>query len=167
MLIYRLSIKNKKKFMEKDSIDKKKRLVDIERKLLNSSLSKQDRKHLEDRRETLQSLSEFDKEEEKIKHQPSIEELKKINGPWIEIWKFNKAVYQKYGGIVGITKFGPVPTGAIKSLLKYYQKQGHFEIYNKDLNYAFWKKYSEKPRFIAKPEQIDFTPFWKKSNPDK
>lgn len=154
--------KSQDHFMAQDRIDRQKELEDIKRKLKNLSLSQNERKNLEDHQKTLQSLSEFDKEAEKTKYQSSIEELREINAPWIEIWKFNKAIYLKYGGIVGITKFGPVPAGALKSLLDKYNKQGFFEIYDKSLEKAFWKKYSEKPKLIAKPEQIDFTPFWKK-----
>lgn len=154
--------KNQDHFMTQDRIDRQKELEDIKRKLKNLSLSQNERKNLEDHQKTLQNLSEFDKEAEKTKYQSSIEELREINSPWIEIWKFNKAIYLKYGGIVGITKFGPVPAGAIKSLLDEYNKEGFFEIYDKSLEKAFWKKYSEKPELIAKPEQIDFTPFWQK-----
>lgn len=150
-------------FMMQDKKDRIKRLEEINRKLKNTSLSKEEKKNLEDYQQTLQNLDEFDKEEEKIKYKASIVELRKINAPWIEIWKFNKAAYQKYGGTVGITKFGPVPAGAIKSLLEDYRKQGYFEIYEQSLNKAFWKKYSEEPEIIAKPGQIDFTPFWIKN----
>jgi len=153
--------KNQDSFMAQDRIDRQKELEDIKAKLKNLSLSQNERRNLEEHQKTLQILSEFDKEAEENKYQPSIEELRETNAPWIELWKFNKAIYQKYAGIVGLTKFGPVPSGAIKSLLDEYNKQGFFEIYDKSLEKAFWKKYSEKPDLIAKPDEIDFTPFWK------
>ena len=83
--------KNQDHFMAQDRIDRRKELEDIKSKLKNLSLSQNERKKLEDHQKTLQSLSEFDKKAEKTEYQSSIEDLREINAPWIEIWKFNKA----------------------------------------------------------------------------
>ena len=73
-----------------------------------------------------------------------------------------KALFEKYGGIVQGDKFGPVPVGALRKLLKDYEEKGHWTIFDKKLKELFWEQINKKPKIIIPPEKVDFTPFWKK-----
>lgn len=85
-----------------------------------------------------------------------------VHGWWIEGYKLKKALYEKYGGRVGITKWGPDPVGATEALLREHEKRGELKIADPALAKEFWDSLGREPRFLAKPEQIDFTYYWLK-----
>ena len=88
---------------------------------------------------------------------------------WITGFKANKALYEKYGGRVGLTKFGPEPIGALETLLRGREKAGALRIFDEALAREFWAWYAVQPRRLAKPEEIDFTFYWLKPphDPDR
>ena len=85
-----------------------------------------------------------------------------VHGWWIEGYKLKKALYEKYGGRVGITKWGPDPAGATEALLREHEKRGDLKIVDAVLAKEFWDSLAREPRFAAKPDQIDFTYYWLK-----
>jgi hypothetical protein len=89
-------------------------------------------------------------------------EWREIAGPWIEAWKINQSIYKKYGGAVGMTQFEPNPVGARKRLLEDYQKQGKILIHDHNVRRQCWERMGAPPDLPAKPQEIDFTPYWKK-----
>ncbi len=153
------------RFMAQDRIKRQKKLVELEEKLEDTKLSSTEKEKMEKYRATLLRLVSRDKQQDEIKFKPTAEVLRGIFVPWIEGWKFNKSVYEKYGGTVSVTKFGPDPVGATECLLKDYEKQGKIVIHDENLRRSFWDRFSEAPRFTAKPEEIDFTPHWRKPLP--
>jgi hypothetical protein len=150
------------RFMAKDRINRQKKLAELEKKLREAKLSSTEKEQTEKYRTTLLSLASHDKRRDEMNFKPTTDAFRGIAAPWIEGWKFNKSVYDKYGGTVGITKFGPDPVGATECLLQDYEKQGKIVIHDENLRSAFWNRLSVPPRFTAKPEEIDFTPYWKK-----
>ena len=152
-----------KRFMEQDRKKRKKRLKDINNQLKSNKITKSQRANLEQEKASLESLTEHDKRMKIMKLKPlSILQLRQIYAPWIENWKVNKTIFEKYGGVVTITKFGPAPVGARKMLIEVYAKEGKFLILHKELEGAYWKMLTKKPRHVATPDKIDFTPHWKK-----
>jgi hypothetical protein len=152
--------------MAQDRIKRQKKLAELDKKLQDTSLNATEKDQTEKYRATLLSLAAHDKRQDEMNYKPTVEDLRKIAGPWIEGWKFNKSIYDKYGGTVGMTKFGPEPAGAAKCLLEDYEKQGKIMIYDEDLRRDFRKRLSTPPEMTAQPEDIDFTPYWKKPIPD-
>lgn len=153
------------KYMERskaqDRIRRQKKLEELDKKLKNGNISSKEK----ERRATLLSLAAHDKREAEMNYKPTAKEMRSVAEPWIEKWKFNKSIYEKYGGTVGITKFGPEPVGSVKRLLEDYEKQGKIVIHDENLRREFWKRLSTPPKFTAKPDEIDFTPYWKKPIP--
>jgi hypothetical protein len=132
------------RFMAQDRIKRQKKLAELDKKLQDTSLNATEKDQTEKYRATLLSLAAHDKRQD----------------------EFNKSIYDKYGGTVGMTKFGPEPAGAAKCLLEDYEKQGKIMIYDEDLRRDFRKRLSTPPEMTAQPEDIDFTPYWKKPIPD-
>ena len=150
--------------MKQNRERRKVKLAEIEEKLESASLTAEERKKLEKRRETLVSLAQHDA---KRKLSTLTTQQKKqmkglIYAEFIENWKLNKAIYEKYGGIVAITKFGPDPVGAKKEVLKDYEKQGNFVILDEKLRKKFWEYCGQTPKHVYPPGEVDFTPHWKK-----
>ena len=147
--------------LAQDRIKRQKELAQLEERLKTAALSSKEREEAEKHRALLLRLAAHDKKMDEI-GKPKIEDLRSIYTPWIEAWKFKKSIYEKYGGTVAITKFGPDPVGATSRLLAEYVKDKKLVILNSDLKSNFWVHVAEPPRFTAKPEEIDFTPDWQK-----
>ena len=87
----------------------------------------------------------------------------RVHGWWIEGYKLKKALYEKYGGRVGITKWGPDPVGATEALLREHEKRGDLAILDATLAREFWDSLAREPRMPAtQPEHRDFTYYWLK-----
>ena len=151
-------------FMSKEKIENQKMLEETEMRLKDTTLSPTEREKAEKRRTNLLTFARNAKHAVEMR-QSTEEELRSVYGPWIEAWKFNKSIYDKYGGKVAITKFGPVPTGAKKDVLSQYEKDGKLLIFDEGLKSNFWSRVAEPPHIEAKPQQIDFTPYWKNPLP--
>jgi len=151
-----------KRFIEEDRKRRQKRLEDIKNQLKSNQIIQSQRSVLEREKATLDSLAENDRRMKAMNIRPSASLLKQIYVPWIENWKVNKAIFEKYGGVVATTKFGPDPVGARKMLIKEYAEKNKFLILNKELEKAYWKMLSDKPGYITAPDKVDFTPYWKR-----
>lgn len=151
-------------FMAKQTIKWQKQLEELDIHLKDMALTQKERDRDEKQRSTLLRIINREKQEDKTGELTG-EELRSVYGPFIESWKFDKSIYEKYGGIVGMTKFGPVPTEARKDLLSQYEKDGKLLIFDENLKSNFWSKLAEPPSLKAKPQEIDFTPDWKKPLP--
>ncbi len=114
------------RFMAQDRIRRQKELADLDKKLQNANLSPKEREQAEKSRATLVRLAAREKKLIEAGSATTGAEWREIAGPWIEAWKINQSIYKKYGGAVGVTKFGPNPVGARRRLLEDYQKQGNF-----------------------------------------
>jgi len=91
-----------------------------------------------------------------------------VHAWWIEGYKLKKALYEKYGGRVGITKWGPDPIGAIEALLREHEKRGDLVILDASLAREFWDSLAREPGMPAtRPEHRDFTYYWLKPPPSK
>jgi hypothetical protein len=151
-------------FMANDRKRRQKQLEELEARLKDTTLTPKERKQAEKRRSTLLNLAKHEKHQAEM-GQLTGEELRSVYGPFIEAWKFNKSVYEKYGGIVANTKFGPVPTEAKKDLLSQYEKDRKLLIFDENLKSNFWSRLAEPPPLKVEPGGIDFTPAWKKPLP--
>jgi hypothetical protein len=110
-------------FMASDRIRRQKKLEETEIRLKDTTLTPAEREQAEKRHSTLLNLVRNEKRADEMP-QLTAEELRSVYAPFIEAWKFNKSIYEKYGGTVAMTKFGPVPTEAKKDVLLQYEKDG-------------------------------------------
>jgi len=129
---------------EKDRKQRQARREEIERRLASPTLSDAERKALSAEFDSLNQLQR-DLEETAGGDAEDPEEARQarrtVAGAFIRQWKINRALYQQYGGRVICQQGGPEPLDAYRRFLEEQQKQGAFEILNKDLEAAFWRYY--------------------------
>jgi hypothetical protein len=151
--------------MARDRIRHQKELAVLDKKLQNAGLDPKEREQAEKSRTSLTRSAARDKKLAEAGSAITAAEWREIAGPWIEAWKINQSIYKQYGGAVDMTKFGPNPVEARKRWLEDYQKQGRILIHDDNVRREFWKRIGSPPALPAKPDEIDFTPYWKKPPP--
>lgn len=147
-------------FLRRDKQRRAQRLAGIEAALAKPGLASAQREQLERERDTYRQVAARDAEREAAARDP--DSRRRVWGPWITSFKANRALYETYGGRVGLTKFGPEPIGALETLLREREKAGALRIFDETLAREFWAWYAVQPRRPAKPEEIDFTYYWLK-----
>jgi hypothetical protein len=149
-----------REFRQADRVRRARDLDRLEKELAAGIDDPRRRAQAESYRSTLQQLAKRDAEQ--VDPAADAASKRRVWKPWIEGYKLNKALYERYGGIVGITKFGPDPVGARVALLREHERNGDFTIEDASLRSAFWAEVDKPPRMIAKPADIDFTYYWLK-----
>jgi hypothetical protein len=147
-------------FLKREKARRAKRMEAIEASLAKPGLPAEQREQLLRERDTYRQVAARDADREAASRDPGSRQ--RVWGPWITSFKANKALYDKYGGRVGLTKFGPEPIGALETLLREREKAGALRIFDEALAKEFWHWYAVQPRRPAKPEEIDFTYYWLK-----
>jgi len=135
-------------------------LAQLEAQLRRSDLPADARRKIETGRDALLQLGRID-EQQSAKVTAPVEDERALK-IWIEGHKARRALYERYGGRVGITALGPDPVGASEALLREHEKRGEIRIDDDTLRQAFWDAFIREPQVPAKPEQIDFTYYWLK-----
>jgi hypothetical protein len=149
-----------REFRQADRERRARELDRLEKELAAGIADPQRRVQAESQRSTLQQLAKRDAE--RVDQAGDAASKQRVWKPWIEGYKLNKALYDRYGGTVGITKFGPDPVGARAALLREHERNGDIKIDDAALRSAFWAEVEKPPRMIAKPADIDFTYYWLK-----
>jgi hypothetical protein len=145
-------------FLKREKARRAQRMEAIEASLAKPGLAAGQREQLLRERDTYRQVAARDAEREAASRDPGSRQ--RVWGPWIASFKANKALYDKYGGRVGLTKFGPEPIGALETLLREREKAGALRIFDEALAKEFWAWYAVQPRRPARPEEIDFTYYW-------
>ena len=139
------------------------RLREVEAGLNQPGIAAAQREQFQRERDTLRKLAQLDGARAAASRDTAAR--KRVWGQWIVGFKANRALYEKYGGRLGLTKFGPEPIGALEALLREGEKAGHMRIFDAALAKEFWGWYAAQPRRVARPEEIDFTYYWTKPLP--
>jgi hypothetical protein len=147
-------------FQRRDKERRAQRLEAIEAELAKPGIAGERREQMLRERDLYRQVAARDAEREAAARDPG--SRRRVWGPWITSFKANKALYEKYGGRVGLTKFGPEPIGALETLLREREKAGALRIFDEALAKEFWHWYAVQPRRAAKPGEIDFTYYWLK-----
>lgn len=145
-------------FQRRKIAQRAQRLQQIEAALKKPGIPGEQREQLLRERDTYRQAARYDAERAAAARDPG--SRRRVWGQWITGFKANKALYEKYGGRVGLTKFGPEPIGALETLLREREKAGALRIFDPALAKEFWSWYAVQPRRLAKPEEIDFTYYW-------
>lgn len=161
-----------RRFRQAEAQRQQRELAELETQLARTDLPADTRAKVEAGREALLKLMRIGAEREAAvkaaeggRKGPEQEAADRALRVWIEGHKARKSMYERYGGRVGLTRFGPDPVGASEALLREHEKAGRLRIDDRDLAQAFWEAFILEPRTPARPDQIDFTYYWLKPIP--
>ena len=150
--------------MRKAREKRKRELADIELQLKSAGIPEAKKQELQTNRDMYLSLENTAAGMEKL---PGIKEVQRKNSrPWITLYKVDKALYEKYGGAVAITKTGLFPFEARRKLIEEHIHRGDIVFADKTFEAKFWESYETLNKRLAEKEKIDFTPYWLKPLPD-
>ena len=150
-------------FERRNRAQRARKLTELEERLADTELAPEERERLKDFRGTLQRLAASDQERDSAPRDP--ERLRVVLAPLVEMWKMNRAIYERYGGVVALTEFGPWPHGARAALIADYERQGRLEFADAGLRDRFHAALRQPPSMVVPPGRVDFTPYWKRPIP--
>ncbi len=153
-----------REFERRDRDQRARKLEELDRRLAGEGLEPAERARLEDFRATLARLAQSDDESDR-EPPPDPQRGAEQRAQWIEMWKMNGALYRQYGGIVALTRFGPYPHGARLALIADYERRGLLRFSDLQLRERLLEMLAARPSIVLAPEQVDFTPFWKRPIP--
>lgn len=88
--------------------------------------------------------------------------------PWVERWKLDKALFDKYGGRAHWQQVGVQPFDAVIEFLEEQEAGGAFTILDEDYENEFWAYWrSDGHRFIPEEEAVELMakPWWLMDRP--
>ena len=150
-------------FERRNRAQRARKLTELEERLADTELAPEERERLEDFRGTLQRLAASDQERDGAPRDP--ERLRVVLAPLVEMWKMNRVIYERYGGVVALTELGPWPHGARAALIADYERQGRLEFADAGLRDRFHATLRQPPTMVVPPGRVDFTPYWKRPIP--
>lgn len=148
-----------REFERRDRLQRARKLEDLNRRLARDDLEADERAWLEEFRRVLTRMAECDAESGCAA--PDADERTGLYEPWIEFWKANQALYEKYGGTVAATSSGPAAHGARVALIADYERRGLVQFFDPRLREQLFELMSRPPRLTVPPDRVDFTPYWK------
>lgn len=69
-------------------------------------------------------------------------------------WKFNKALYETYGGTVIFQQAGIEPLDAYRAALHEHERNGTFQIFDPELRVKFWEYFTTMPHTVLDEEGL-------------
>ena len=96
--------------------------------------------------------------------------MRPIAKQWVENWKINKALFDKYGGRAHYQQVGVQPFDAVQKFLEDQEREGAFTILDdsyEDQFWAYWR--SDGHTFIPEEEAVELlaTPMWLQTEADQ
>ena len=152
-----------REFERRSRMQRARKLEELEQRLAEPELAPEERVRLEDFRATLQRLAESDEARGAAPQDP--ERVRVLLVPLVEMWKMNRAIYDRYGGVVALTEFGPSPLGARAALIADYEREGRLAFADAELRDRFYAVLRQRPSMVVPPGRVDFTPYWKRPIP--
>lgn len=153
-----------REFERKDRIQRARKLEELNQRLAAEGLADKERAHLEEFRAVLRRLAQRDAENDRNPPAGSGQEGKLL-APWIEMWKMNRALYERFGGVVALTRSGPDPRGAHLALIEDYERRGLIRYFDARLRERLHARLAARPSMAIAPGEVDFTPYWKRPIP--
>jgi len=153
-----------REFERKDRAQRARKLEELERRLTADSLAPEERTWLQEFQGTLQRLALYDLEQDRMPPHDR-EYPQAILARWVEMWKLNRAIYERYGGVVALGAFGPSPHGARAALIADYERQGLLQFADIGLRERVYAMLEQAPSMVVPPDRVDFTPYWKRPIP--
>lgn len=153
-----------REFAARDRVQRARKLVELDQRLAADSLKPDERGRLEEFRKVLTRLAQHDAEQDRLPPPDPVRQGQLLT-PWIEQWKMNKALYEQYGGVVAVTRFGPDPHGARAALMADYERRGLVRFSDAAQRERLFAWLGRRPSMVTPPDQVDFTPYWKQPIP--
>ena len=153
-----------REFERKDRAQRARKIEELEERLAENGLAPEERARLEDFQATLRRLALNDAEQAEMP-QLTLEQRHSLFAPWVEMWKLNRSIYERYGGVVALTSIGPLPHGARAALIADYERQGLLEFADTALRESVYALLQLPPSTVVPPDRVDFTPYWKRPIP--
>ena len=153
-----------REFDRRDRAQRTRKLAELDGRLANPDLPAAERASIEAFRATLARLAQGDDEGDR-EPAPDPEGRAARRAQWVEMWNMNRALYEQYGGVVALTRFGPFPHGARAALLEDYERRGLLHFFDRDLRKRLFASLLADPPVTLDPGQVDFTPYWKRPIP--
>ena len=156
-----------RRFEEKERSDALAEIKLLEKELsseaLPEALRELKQRRLKSQQLILKSIDDsekFDRENPKEHRRIEVD----IARRFIQSWKINKFLYERYGGRIVFYQGGPEPIDAYYEELKTLASDGELKIHNSLLEQEFWKYYADRSRHIAMPrddgEKLLKKPWW-------
>jgi hypothetical protein len=153
-----------REFAARDRVQRARKLVELEQRLAADGVKADERARLEEFQRVLTRLAQHDAEQDRLPPPDPLRQGELVT-PWIEQWKINKALYEQYGGIVALTRFGPDPQGARVAALAEYERRGLVRFSDPAQRERVFAWLKRRPSIVVQPGEVDFTPYWKRPIP--
>lgn len=153
-----------REFERSDRAQRARKLEELGGRLAGTELAPEERARLEEFQATLRRLAQADQDRARIPPLSS-KERRTLIGRRVEMWKLNRALYARYGGVVGLSGWGPWPHGARAALIADYERLGLLEFADTELRERLYALLRETPPMAVPPDRVDFTPYWKRPIP--
>jgi len=141
--------------------------VRLRKELSSSTLTERERKDKSSHLESIESILKSD--EEQKKHLGLSEEQLRASGRnvakhFVQSWKINNSLFERYGGRVIFQQAGPEPVDAYRDFLREQERKGSFKILKKELESSFWKYFTNDKMHTFYPNEEGAkymqTPWW-------
>jgi len=153
-----------REFERRDRAQRARKLEELDRRLTADSLGPEERTWLQEFQGTLRRLALYDLEQDGMPPEDR-EHPQAFLALWVETWKMNRAIYERYGGVVALGEFGPSPHGARAALIAYYERQGLLQFADTGLRERVYAMLEHPPSIVVPPDRVDFSPYWKRPIP--
>ncbi len=144
----------------------------LKKEINSTSLPDRERKEKQSQLATIESIlkSIRDMKEKTKGMEEQMRPMKRqMAQQFVESWKINKALYEKYGGRVIFQQAGVEPLDAYRDFLREQEKKGTFQILDKQYEPGFWRYFTNDAMhtFCKKDEGAKFinTPWWMMEQP--
>ena len=131
---------------------------------LDGAVDPEQRRGIQDRLERVERRIEAMSE----RQQGDPDGWRTIAKPWVERWKLDKALFDKYGGRAHYQQAGVQPFDAVIQFLEEQEASGAFTILDKSYEDEFWAYWrSDGHRFIPEEKAVELlaTPWWLMDEP--
>lgn len=153
-----------REFERRDRAQRARKLEELERRLAAGGLDEEERRRLEAFRAVLARLARRDAEDDALPA-PDPAEKAARHAHEVEAWKLDRALYERYGGVVALSPSGASPHGARAALIAEYERRGLLRFPDARLRSSVYALLETRPATVLPPEQVDFTPYWRRPIP--
>lgn len=146
----------------------------LQEELKSPSLSKNDRAQAEANlkmtEQVIKGLRDIEKKRQEGGREFKLKEIASAN-QYVKTWKIYCSLYEKYGGRVIFQQLGPEPLDAFRDFLEDGEKNGDFQITDKNTKESFWNYFLNESLHKFYPledgKKLMSTPWWMMEEPMK